>query len=65
MLSDNGSITRGVCSMSGGILTGIKETKNIVKTATDAAVDSVAVDFESLVWWISGAIQLSSWMYPV
>lgn len=29
-LLDNGGVTRGVCSVSDGILTGIKETKNIV-----------------------------------
>jgi hypothetical protein len=48
-LSDNGGVTRGICSVTDGILSGIKETKNIVKTATGAAVDGVTVDAESLV----------------
>lgn len=48
-LSDNGGVTRGICPVSDGILMGIKETKHIVKTATGAAVDGVAVDAESLV----------------
>lgn len=56
-LSDNGGVTRGICSVSDGILTGIKETKNIVKTATGAAVDGVAVDAESLV-------SMNFWCYP-
>lgn len=56
-LSDNGGVTRGVCSVSDGILTGIKETKNIVKTATGAALDGVAVDAESLV-------SMNFWCYP-
>lgn len=56
-LSDNGGVTRGICSVSDGILTGIKETKNIVKTATGAAVDGVAVDAESLV-------SMNFWRYP-
>ena len=56
-LSDNGGVTRGICSVSDGILTGIKETKNIVKTATSAAVDGVAVDAECLV-------SMDFWCYP-
>lgn len=56
-LSDNGGVTRGICSVFDGILTGIKETKNIVKTATGAAVDGVAVDAESLV-------SMNFWCYP-
>ena len=39
-LSDNGGVTRGVCQMDGsGRLTGIRETKNIVKTLDGAAVE--------------------------
>lgn len=38
-LSDNGGVTRGICHMDEyGSLTGVKETKNIVKTADGAAV---------------------------
>lgn len=56
-LSDNGGVTRGICSVSDGILTGIKETKNIVKTSTGAAVEGVPVDTESLV-------SMNFWCYP-
>ena len=56
-LSDNGGVTRGICSVSDGILTGIKETKNIIKTAAGAVVDGVAVDAESLVL-------INFWCYP-
>ena len=39
-LSDNGGVTRGICQMDGsGRLTGIRETKNIVKTLDGAAVE--------------------------
>ena len=31
-LSDHGSVTRGVCKAKGGLLTGIEETKNVMKT---------------------------------
>lgn len=40
-LSDNGGVTRGICQKDGsGRLTGIRETKNIVKTLDGAAVES-------------------------
>ena len=32
-LSDNGSVTRGVCHIEEGALTGVTETHNIFKTA--------------------------------
>ena len=35
-LSDNGSVTRGVCHIEGGALTGVTETHNIFKTAEGA-----------------------------
>ena len=39
-LSENGGVTRGVCRVdANGMLTGIEETSNIVKTADGAAVD--------------------------
>lgn len=44
-LSDNGGVTRGICSVDeGGKLTGIVETPNIVKTLDGAEVNGVAVD---------------------
>ena len=49
-LSDNGGVTRGICKMDEkGNLTEVVETKNIVKTATGAETDGVAVDVNSLV----------------
>ena len=59
-LSDNGTVTRGICAVDGvtrGIckmddqnnLTEVVETKNIVKTATGAKADGVVVDVNSLV----------------
>ena len=48
-LSDNGGVTRGVCSVSNGSLTGIDETKNIIKTENGAEADGRALDLDSLV----------------
>ena len=53
-LSDNGGVTRGICKLSPeGLLVGIDETKNIIRTAEGAAVikdDALAaLDGESLV----------------
>jgi hypothetical protein len=49
-LSDNGGVTRGICKMDEqNNLTEVVETKNIVKTATGAEADGVAVDVDSLV----------------
>ena len=56
-LSDNGGVTRGICSVQDGKLVGIKETKNIVKTATGAEADGCVVDTESLV-------SMNFWCYP-
>ena len=58
-LSDNGGVTRGICKMDKqNNLTEVVETKNIVKTATGAEADGVAVDVNSLVsmnmWGFSG-----------
>ena len=49
-LSENGGVTRGVCSVDKAQhLTKVTETKNIVKTANGAEADGVAVDVNSLV----------------
>ena len=57
-LSDNGSVTRGICQTEGGMLKGVVETYNIVKTPTGAAVDGAPVDVNSLVsmnmWALTG-----------
>ncbi len=40
-LSDNGGVTRGICEVDDqGFLTDVKETKNIIKTANGAAVET-------------------------
>lgn len=36
-LSDNGSVTRGICQIENGQLTGVAETHDIIKTETGAA----------------------------
>lgn len=56
-LSDNGGVTRGICSVDQGRLGGIAETKNIVKTAGGAEADGKAIDVESLV-------SMNFWCYP-
>ena len=49
-LSDNGSVTRGICEMDAqSNLTKVVETKNIVKTAGGAEADGTVLDLESLV----------------
>ena len=57
-LSDNGGVTRGVCSVDNGRLVGIKETHNIVKTASGAEVDGKPLDINSLV-------SMNFWCYPL
>jgi hypothetical protein len=56
-LSDNGGVTRGICSVQVGKLVGIKETKNIIKTAAGAEADGCVIDTESLV-------SMNFWCYP-
>lgn len=49
-LSDNGSVTRGICKMdSDNSLTEIIETKNIIKTENGAIADDQVLDIDSLV----------------
>lgn len=58
-LSENGGVTRGICALDeNGYLTGIDETKNIIKTADGAAVvkdgKEIAIDpagFVSMNMW--------------
>lgn len=56
-LSDNGGVTRGVCTVADGKLVGINETKNIVKTSTGAEANGNQLDVESLV-------SMNFWCYP-
>ncbi len=48
-LSDNGGVTRGICSVSDGMLTDVVETSNITKTANGAEVNGTPVDPECYV----------------
>ena len=57
-LSENGGVTRGVCTVADGKLVGIDETKNIVKTSTGAEADGKQLDVESLV-------SMNFWCYPL
>ena len=56
-LSDHGGVTRGICSVEDGKLTGIAETKNILKTVNGTEADGKAVDVDSLV-------SMNFWCYP-
>ena len=56
-LSDNGGVTRGVCSVDDGKLISISETKNIIKTEEGAEADGKKLDIESLV-------SMNFWCYP-
>ncbi len=56
-LSDNGGVTRGICTVEDGRLIGIDETRRIVKTETGAASDGRVIDVESLV-------SMNFWCYP-
>jgi NDP-sugar pyrophosphorylase family protein len=57
-LSDNGGVTRGICSVADGKLVGIDETKDIVKTSDGAESHGKAIDINSLV-------SMNFWCYPV
>ena len=58
-LSENGGVTRGVCSVSdSGELTGITEIKNIVKTSDGAAAEGAAIDPDS-------PVSMNFWCYPL
>ncbi len=46
-LSEHGGVTRGVCRTSGGYLTDVVETHDIVKTAEGAEANGVTVDVNS------------------
>ena len=57
-LSDNGGVTRGVCSVENGYLTNVVETSNLVKTATGAGIaneDGSVTPLDENVYFRSGA----------
>ncbi|MDD2979717.1 MAG: sugar phosphate nucleotidyltransferase [Hespellia sp.] len=58
-LSDNGSVTRGVCKVDDrGMLTDIVETHNIVKTADGAGIDE---DGKITVLDVNSAVSMNMW----
>lgn len=56
-LSDNGGVTRGICTVDNGKLVSISETKNIVKTENGAETEGNKLDINSLV-------SMNFWCYP-
>ena len=56
-LSDNGTVTRGVCHITDGRLTGLTETHDIVPTADGVQGEFGPLDPESLV-------SMNLWMFP-
>ena len=56
-LSDNGSVTRGVCHLRDGKLTGITETHDIVPTSGGARGEFGPLDPQALV-------SMNFWMFP-
>ena len=56
-LSDNGGVTRGICHVENDKLTGIKETKNIVKTANGAEAKGEIIAPDVLV-------SMNFWCFP-
>lgn len=57
-LSDNGGVTRGICSVEDGKLVSIAETKGVVKTEDGAEAGGVKLDVDSLV-------SMNFWCYPL
>lgn len=56
-LSDNGGVTRGICTVDNGTLVSINETKNIVKNNIGAEADGSELDVNALV-------SMNFWCYP-
>lgn len=56
-LSDNGGVTRGLCTADRGRLLSIAETRNIVKTPDGAEADGKKLDLDSVV-------SMNFWCYP-
>ena len=57
-LSDNGSVTRGICRVEDGYLTKIDETRGITKTETGAEASGISIPLDSEVsmnmWGFTG-----------
>lgn len=56
-LSENGGVTRGICTVRDGKLVGIDETRNIVKTASGAEANGRSLPLDALV-------SMNFWCFP-
>ena len=56
-LSENGGVTRGICTVENGALAAIAETKNIVKCGDHAEADGKALPSDALV-------SMNFWCFP-
>lgn len=56
-LSENGGVTRGICTVRDGKLVGIDETRNIVKTASGAEAKGRSLPLDALV-------SMNFWCFP-
>ena len=56
-LSENGGVTRGICTVQDGKLVGIDETRNIVKTASGAEANGRSLPLDALV-------SMNFWCFP-
>ena len=56
-LSDNGGVTRGICTVKDGKLVGIDETRNIIKTANGAESNGLSLPMDALV-------SMNFWCFP-
>lgn len=56
-LSDNGGVTRGICTVKDGKLVGIDETQNIIKTETGAESNGRSLPLDALV-------SMNFWCFP-
>lgn len=56
-LSENGGVTRGICSTQNRRIIGISETKDIIKTDIGASSNGIEIDINSLV-------SMNFWCYP-
>lgn len=56
-LSENGGVTRGICTVENGKLTAIDETRNIIKTAAGAEANGLSIPMDSLV-------SMNFWCFP-
>ena len=58
-LSDNGGVTRGICLVNeSGALTGVRETRNIVKIENGAVADN---DGEQIVLDVNSLVSMNMW----